>query len=231
MTIGRTITPDETVSSYADFEFLWAMLTLMLITDKIFSAFLDCETKSYLRLSGDVEPQRELIEWKRRLVDDFKEKCSIQLRSGFREEDYLAGADYHEILEGSNHLLVIECLVQAKGLQSNIHALERIITSGKSKRNHFIPIRFVPTQKITKHVKLLLAFDALVLSAASGKMPLFGKIIHGIEKRVVKVQLAGLMKMTEAAVGKIAAQQAASAPPQLVLNKHCAECEFQPRCR
>ena len=76
----------------------------MLITDKIFSAFLECETKSYLRLSGDVEPQREPIEWKRRLVDDFKEKCSIRLRSGFREEDYLAGADYHEILEGRFNL-------------------------------------------------------------------------------------------------------------------------------
>jgi predicted RecB family nuclease len=40
-----------------------------------------------------------------------------------------------------------------------------------------------------------------------------------------------LMKSAQAVVGKIAAQQASSTPPQLVLNRHCAECGFQARCR
>jgi predicted RecB family nuclease len=39
------------------------------------------------------------------------------------------------------------------------------------------------------------------------------------------------MEMTKAAVNKIAAQQISNTPPQLILNKHCSECEFQPRCR
>src|SRR5262245_28945238 len=38
------------------------------------------------------------------------------------------------------------------------------------------------------------------------------------------------MEMAKSVVGKIAAQQASSTPPQLILNKHCAECEFKTRC-
>ena len=89
----------------------------------------------------------------------------------------------------------------------------------------------MPNEKITKHDKLLLAFDALALSTASGRKPPFGKIIHGSEQTAVKVNLDGLMDMAKSVVGKIAAQQASNAPPPLILNKHCAECEFQARCR
>jgi len=39
------------------------------------------------------------------------------------------------------------------------------------------------------------------------------------------------MESAQAVVGAIATQQANSTPPPLVLNKHCAECEFQVRCR
>ena len=38
------------------------------------------------------------------------------------------------------------------------------------------------------------------------------------------------MGMAKSVVGKIAAQQASNTPPPLILNKHCAECEFQARC-
>lgn len=116
-------------------------------------------------------------------------------------------------------------------MQSHLHALERLDSSGKTKHSSYVPVRFVPGEKLTKHDKLLLAFDALVVHAASGKMPSFGKIIHGSELRVAKVRVAELMKATRSVVRRITAQQANTNPPPLILNKHCAECEFQPRCR
>ncbi len=203
----------------------------MLITDEIFRAFLDCETKSYLKFSGDVGPQRELIEWERSCLDDFRQKSLVKLRANFGEDECLVGASSLQAPENSKYRLIVDCVVQAQGLQSRVHALERSTAPVNRKHNAFIPIRFLPKEKVTKHDKLLLAFDALVLSTTSGEMPLFGKIIHGGEQKVAKVQLAGLMEMVKAVVSKIAAQQASSTPPQLILNKHCPECEFQPRCR
>lgn len=203
----------------------------MLITDEIFRTFLDCGTKSYLKFSGDVGPQRELIEWERRCLDDFRRKSLVKLRASFGEDECLVGASSLQASENSKYRLIVDCVVQAQGLQSRVHALERSTAPVNRKHNAFIPIRFLPKEKVTKHDKLLLAFDALVLSATSGEMPLFGKIIHGSEQKIAKVQLAGLMEMVKAVVSKIAAQQASSTPPQLILNKHCPECEFQPRCR
>jgi predicted RecB family nuclease len=91
-------------------------------------------------------------------------------------------------------------------------------------------MRFVPGEKVTKQDKLLLAFDALVLWTVTGQAPLFGKIIHGREQATAKVEMAGLLDMAKTIVGKIAVQQARHTPPLLVLNQHCAACEFKARC-
>src|SRR5436305_5075143 len=58
-----------------------------------------------------------------------------------------------------------------------------------------------------------------------------GKIIHGGELKITRVRVAELMKTTSSLVRRIAAQQADAAPPPLILNKHCAECSYQSRCR
>src|SRR5881396_1867264 len=78
--------------------------------------------------------------------------------------------------------------------------------------------------------KLLLAFDAVVLSKALNQAPPFGKIVHGKNYRSVKVNLEAPMKAVRVAIERIA-KQATGSPPQLALNKHCVACEFQSMCR
>src|SRR5437870_1912978 len=204
---------------------------LMLITDEIFQAFLQCETKSHLKLSGAVGDQREFPDWERNLVEDYKRKCHRQLRADFREAECLVGVAFPQALENSLCRLVMDCRVRAPEIQSHLHALERLASPGQTNHSPYMPIRCVPREKITKQDKLLLAFDALALWTVSGQAPLFGKIIHGSEQATAKVDVAGLMDMAKTVVGKIAAQQARHTPPPLILNKHCAECEFKARCR
>jgi len=203
----------------------------ILITEETFQAFLKCETKAYLKYSSAVGAQGEGSDWQQRLIEDFRQKCAINLRSQFPEDECLVGASLPQIPENGKHRLVINCLAQAQEIRSSIHALERLTSHGKRKHNPYIPIRFVPSEKVTKHDRLLLAFDALALSLTSGKMPPFRKIIHGSEQKSLRVQLVELMKTTRSVVERIAVQQESPAPPSLILNKHCAECEFQARCR
>jgi hypothetical protein len=61
----------------------------MLITDEIFRAFLNCETKAHLKFLGEVEPQREHVELKRSCIDDFKQECLAKLRADFGESNCL----------------------------------------------------------------------------------------------------------------------------------------------
>jgi predicted RecB family nuclease len=109
--------------------------------------------------------------------------------------------------------------------------LERSTTPIDKKQNPFTPIRFIPNNKITKQDKLLLAYDALILATVSGRVPHVGKIMRGNKHRIVKIELAGLLEITKTVVDKITTQLKNPIPPQLILNKHCTECEFQPQCR
>jgi predicted RecB family nuclease len=203
----------------------------MLITDEIFQAFLQCETKSHLKLSGAVGEQREFPDWERNLVEDYKRKCHRQMCADFREAECLVGVAFPQDLENSRCRLVMDCRMRAQEMQSHLHAVERLVSPGTTNHSPYIPIRCVPREKITKQDKLLLAFDALALWTVSGQAPPFGKIIHGREQATAKVELAGWMDMAKTVIDKIAAQHASHTPPPLMLNQHCAACEFKARCR
>jgi predicted RecB family nuclease len=126
--------------------------------------------------------------------------------------------------------LFLKCLVVAGCYQSTIDAIERENRRGGDARC-LIPIRCIPGEKITKEDRLLVGFDALVLSELNGKSPSWGKIIHGSRKRTAKVKLDKLRGDVEAMVKRLADQLSNKSAPALVLNKHCSECQFQLRCR
>ena len=201
----------------------------MLITEEIFQAFLKCETKAHLKFTDADVAHPEIIDWRQGLIESYNRECYVNLRSGLRDDEYLVGALSPQDYKNNTLRLLIDCVIQGQGLKSRIHALERLSSSENIKRNPFIPIRFVPREKITQHDKLLLAFDALILSIAVGKAPPFGRIIYGHKQTAVKIRLDALMKTVRSVVDKILARQAS--PPPLVLNRHCTECEFRARCR
>jgi predicted RecB family nuclease len=64
-----------------------------------------------------------------------------------------------------------------------------------------------------------------------GRAVSLGKIIHGDDHATLKVKTSALADEVRKRLGNIAALLASPAPPDLVLNRHCAECEFQFRCR
>jgi predicted flap endonuclease-1-like 5' DNA nuclease len=181
----------------------------------------------------------------------------------------------------------------ATNLETRLHAIERIPSEGRGKAAQFIPIRFIWRNKLTKDDKLLLAFDAFVLSQLLGREIALGKIIHGdppdprsraresaddheentpeqltehessalsqarLQSQVLKVKtsalfgevrkriekIATLLSTTRSADSPVRESQSSEetrglsgprsgpAAPDLVLNRHCAECEFRDRCR
>jgi len=116
-------------------------------------------------------------------------------------------------------------------LESHLHAVERVPSTGRGKAAQFIPIRFVFFNKLDNDDRQLLAFDAFVLSAVLGREIAVGKIIHGDDHATLKVKTSALAGKVRKRLEKITVLLSSAAPPDLVLNRHCAECEFQTRCR
>jgi hypothetical protein len=61
--------------------------------------------------------------------------------------------------------------------ESHLNIVERLPSEGRGKAAQFIPIRFIFSSKLSKDDRLLLAFDAFVLSLALGRKVAVGKII------------------------------------------------------
>ncbi len=116
-------------------------------------------------------------------------------------------------------------------VESRLHAVERIPSEGRGNAAQFIPIRFIFTNKLGKDDKLLLAFDAFVLCEVVGREVRLGKIIHGDNHATLQVKASSLAGEVRKRLEKIGALLSSPGPPDLMLNRHCAECEFQDRCR
>lgn len=127
--------------------------------------------------------------------------------------------------------LIVNPVIAVSGLRAEVHALERVTVGRVAAQYTFRPVRFVPNAKLTRLDKLAVAFDALALSHLTGDPPLIAKIIHGPDYTTTAVHLPKLMDEAQLLVAELTAQQASGAPPPVILNKHCPECEFQSRCR
>ena len=116
-------------------------------------------------------------------------------------------------------------------LESRLHAVERVTSGGRGKPAQFIPIRFIFRNKLLRDDRLLVAFDALVLSELLGRDVSLGRIIHGDDHCTLKVKTVGLFGQVRKLAPKMAEVVTSATPPDLVLNRHCGECEFRDRCR
>jgi len=202
----------------------------MLITEETFEAFLNCKTKSYLYFKDAVGVQSEFSDWQQHLRQRFKQTGWERLRSTVRGDQCYVGTPPLQALEHRRYRLIMDYTAALPEIHSRLHALE-LIRATSDTLYPYIPIRFVPGEKLKTSARFLLAFDALALSRTFGKTPSVGRIIHGREYATVTIPLAGLLDKVRPVLGSIAAQQAQATPPPLVLNKHCPECEFQSRCR
>jgi len=143
----------------------------MLITNDVFHAFLKCETKAYLTFSGAVATECELKDGQQRIVEEYKRRYFGICRAHCDESPSRIGTSFPQDFDDQNTRFIFDCLVQADKMVSHIHAIERLPSPGTDTANVCVPIRCVPAEKITTHERLLLAFDALVLSQHFGKLP------------------------------------------------------------
>jgi len=206
----------------------------MTITPELFGAFFKCPTKCWLRATREPAMGNVYAEWVNSQNEAYRATETERLLSE-TPKDESAVSPPAETLKTAPWWLAVSLTgrnqVKDCDLETQIQAVERIPSAGRGKPAQFIPIRFIFTNKLGRDEKLLLAFDALVLSQMLGRDVGHGKIIHGDDHATQKVKTSALAGDMRKRIEKIAALLASTTPPDLVLNRHCAECEFQARCR
>src|SRR5271167_445827 len=151
----------------------------MKISADVFEAFLKCSTKCWLRAAGEPTSANTYAEWVRSQNESYRADAAKPLIADVpaNECDVAPVAGNLKTAEwclavGVELSMPLVGRVPAHALPSVgdcLHAVERVPSAGRGKPAQFIPIRLIFTNKLTKDDRLLLAFDAFVLSEALGR--------------------------------------------------------------
>jgi predicted RecB family nuclease len=203
----------------------------MKVTATLFEAYLKCPTKCYLQSHGESGPSNTHAEWLRVQSESYRSKGIRRLTTSLTPDECMSGVLDPEKLAAAKWRLAHDFEAGTQDLESIIHAVERVPPTGRGQLSRFIPIRFIFKNKLTRDDKLLLAFDALVLAERLGSEVNLGKIIHGDNYAPFRVKTSTLAKQTRKVTENIRTFVSGNSPPDLILNRHCSECEFQAQCR
>jgi predicted RecB family nuclease len=203
----------------------------MKITGSLFEAGLKCLTRCFFLSLGEHGAGNAYADWVRLKTDTYRREGIKALTERAEYKECISGLPGKLTQETAVWRIAVDVLAHAQNLESRIHSIERIPPIGSNNPERFIPIRFISLNKLTKYDKLLLAFDALVLSKMLDREVSIGKIIHGDNHTTLKVSTSSLAKEVRRLIKKIDEMFSKHSPPDLVLKRHCGECEFQDRCR
>ena len=135
----------------------------MRITPELFSAFLLCPTKCWLKSTGEHGTGNAYAEWVKAQNESYRATGIDRLRAARFSGECVTSAPSDELKQGTWRL-AFDVLVQTENHESHIHAMEKIPREGRGKAAQFVPIRFIYRNKLTRNDKLLIAFDTLCRS-------------------------------------------------------------------
>jgi predicted RecB family nuclease len=200
------------------------------VTSRLFEAYLACPTKCFLRSIGEVGTGNDFTIWNEARHESYR-------REGIKRLMHARPGEFKVVLPKINRFkkeawhFAIDQVASAHDLEADVHLVQRIPLEGANKSFEFVSIRFVPANKLSRFDKLMSGFDAHVLSKAWGAKGSSARIIHGDQWSTFTLNPNSFSREVNKIIGKIAALLSAPSPPDLILNKHCSECEFRDRCR
>jgi predicted RecB family nuclease len=203
----------------------------MIVNSPLFESYLKCSTKCWLRSRAEPETGNFYAEWVRAQNETYFRDGFKRLFATLPESESATAPPIPKTPKDVTWRLAIDARWRTKDLECCLQAVERVPAEGRARPAQFIPYRFEFANKLTKEHKLLLAFDALLLSEAVGSEVNLGKIVHGDSHATVKVKILAFVSGVRKRIKDITTLLASNSPPDLVLNRHCGQCEFQTRCR
>jgi predicted RecB family nuclease len=186
--------------------------------------------KCWLRSTGEPATDNPYAQWVHSQQESYRATGIQRLLSETAPGEY-AIAPSEQDLKATPWRLAVSVRARQRNLEADLHAVRRVSMDGPHESDQFTPIRFAFINKLSKDDQLQLAFDAVVLSNLLSSGVNHGIIIHGTDRATRKINTSPLVGEVRKRIAQIEALLSSPAPPDLVLNRHCAECEFQVRCR
>lgn len=202
------------------------------ITVAVFSAFLKCPTKARLLAIGEPPPGTFFADIEARISSMYKAVAKRRLRVGAEVAEPL---DFGQLWRSPDYTTIthdVDCETAVYDLGLPPHKPGRSRQPQKLKPSGaFVPVLLSPWDKPDVSDNLIVCFGALALAQATGTLADTGTLVYGKGHRRKTVKIGDHVARTRQIIEAIGAICRGREPPPLVLNRHCAVCDFQSRCR
>ena len=201
------------------------------VSNEIFDAFLICSYKSFLLTSGLKGEKSDYIELISRLDNEYGVAASnrLAITAGQGLAASILKCQFQELRAGDE--IFFNVCVTVEGLNSQIGAVKRVEGLSQIGAFHYIPVIFCRNVRIGKIQKLWLAYRALVLGQAQGRIPDNGVIIYGPKFRHTKIRLTSHVETITRHIDSLSQQNDGKVKAALFLNRNCNTCQFKKYCR
>jgi predicted RecB family nuclease len=205
----------------------------IIITHNIFEAYLKCPMKCWLRANNEPFWGNTYADWVRTKIHFYRATQSERLSILSTNGEYSHSPSGHNL--GSEKWwtdsnLTVRWQTDNCVLESELDAIERVPSKNKRHPDDISPLRFIARNKLGKDDRLLIGFDAFVLSKSLGREISIGKIIHGDDCLNLRVSVSAIASEVQKLIEIIISLLSITTPPDVVLNRHCSECEFRDGC-
>jgi hypothetical protein len=160
------------------------------LSDGLLEDHLRCPSKSYLRVQGRLGQATAYSNLCAKLDARHRTNAFHWLKTQFAA----AGV---KSLEGSrlDHLdadaaFILDAVAGAEGLETHFHGLQRVPGESKLGAFYYQPLRAHRNRQPNSVIRLLLAFDALLLGHLQGLLPEYGILICGPAFKLIRVHLS-----------------------------------------
>jgi predicted RecB family nuclease len=201
------------------------------ITAAVFSAFLKCPTKAHLLAIREPPPGTFFADIETRISSMYKAVARRQPRVGAEVPELLEFGQLWRSLDRKTITHHVDCETAVYDFALPQHRPGGHQPQDLSPPVTFVPVLFLPWDKPDRSDSLLVCFGALALSQATGILADTGTLIYGDGHRHRTVRIVDHVARTRQIIDAIGTTCRGQEPPLLILNRHCAVCDFQPRCR
>lgn len=207
------------------------MNPLLPLTDEVFSAYLKCKYKAHLKLTGVVGEPSDYIKLQHRLSFEYRDSAKAEWLQRRRKEGVIENPASLADAIATGARTIVGSSATDMGESCRLDAVERLSPYQPQFAARYAPVLFLRRERPSADDRLLLGYGASILTRIQGVEPTVGKIIHGSQFGVTRIELAPLLQAARILVEEIKPIRDGTTIPPLFLNKHCVECEFRQRCR
>ncbi len=201
-----------------------------LITPDVIESYFHCRRKAYLKAAGESGVTHDFESHQNEIASAIKQAINDRIAVKNAPTDVRHRVAMTPTVLRSGVLYILDATLRTPEFHLTFDGLRFIPRDSSNAKAHYIPISYFPQRNLRKEQKLLLASYALILGEAQECNVNSGLVFFGPDFRSTSLRLQKLLPDATRALRELRQLLEASDPPPVLINNHCAVCEYRKQC-